>query len=124
LDCRRANMRLCTNAENRRNQRPLDRGASKYKGVSITKKNTGKKWHASISVSDRIVHLGTFCTEEEAARSYNAAALVHYGEFANLNTIEGLTYEESIVAPAYSGKPGRPSRSELASRDAESRLAA
>lgn len=36
-----------------------------------------------------MIYLGSFATEIDAARAYNAAALEHFKEFAHLNIIEG-----------------------------------
>lgn len=80
LDNRRANLRLCTFAENRRNSRALG-GHSRFKGVS--RKNG--KWCAQIRVAERQVHLGYFRVEAAAAAAYDAAAREHFGEFARLN---------------------------------------
>jgi len=98
LDCRRENMRICTNAQNRMNNHSRT-GKSAFKGVWFSAKNANRQWRANISVGDKTVHLGGYETEAEAARAYNAAALKHYGEFACLNEIPGMTYEESITAP-------------------------
>ena len=109
LDCRRDNLRLCTNAENRRNQRS-NRGHSRFKGVSLNRGNRRRKWQAAISINDKTISLGSYHSETEAARAYNAAAIWHYGEFARLNKLPGLTYEESITPPIRNRKPGRPAR--------------
>jgi hypothetical protein len=109
LDCRRANLRLCTNAENRRNMRK-SRGKSRFKGVCPCASNTNRKWEAYIWLNNKKIPLGTYATEEEAARAYNAAALHYHAEFANLNTIPGLSHEESVVPPVRNRKPGRPYR--------------
>lgn len=106
LDCRRANLRLCTDAENRRNMRKT-RGASRFKGVSVDPRQPGKPWCASIHYENKKVSLGSYETEVEAARAYNAAAVELHGQFANLNVIAGMTYEESILAPARNRRPGR-----------------
>jgi hypothetical protein len=107
LDCRRENMRVCTNAENRRNMRKT-RGASRFKGVAKCRTNANRIWHAYIWFNNRKINLGCYPTEEEAARAYNAAALQYHGEFACLNEIPGLTYEESTTAPVRNRRPGRP----------------
>lgn len=79
------NLRLSTRAENNRNKgkmrtRPT---TSRYVGVSYHK---GKgKWQAYITCDGKRLHLGTFPTEEEAARSYDAAALRLFGRFARPN---------------------------------------
>ena len=79
LDCRRENMRLCTNTENIRNQKP--RRLGEYKGVQ----RRGRGWDALITVNYKVVSLGRFASEEAAARAYDAAAKKYHGEFARLN---------------------------------------
>lgn len=79
LDCRRENMRLCTNTENLYNQKPRRQG--EYKGVQ----KSGYRWDALITVNYEVISLGRFASEEAAARAYDAAARRHHGEFARLN---------------------------------------
>lgn len=109
LDCTSGNLRICSNAQNRKNTRKT-RGSSRFKGVCRNRTNSTRIWEAYIWVDNRKIGLGSYETEEDAARAYNAAAIVHHGEFARLNIIEGLSHEESIVAPARNSKPGRPAR--------------
>lgn len=109
LDCRRANMRLCTNAENRRNTKK-HRGASQYKGVAANKTNSRRRWEAYVWFENKKIGLGSYETEVEAARAYNAAAIEYHQEFAKLNVIEGLTDEESRTPPVRNRKLGRPGR--------------
>ena len=65
------------------NQKPRI-ATSKYKGVCFHKlKNL---WTAYIRDSSRrILHLGYFKDEEDAAIMYNVAAQFFYGEYAYLN---------------------------------------
>lgn len=82
LNNRRSNLRLCTKAQNCRNNR--GRGsASGFKGVSWYPRYG--RWVAGICVDYRSVTLGYFDTRELAALAYDAAALLHFGEFACLN---------------------------------------
>ncbi len=78
------NLRLVTTSQNHMNRRPKASGSSRYKGVTRTSRRTS--WMARIGIGGkREKHLGTFKTEEEAARAYDAAAREHFGEFARLN---------------------------------------
>lgn len=107
LDNRRENLRSCSNAENRRNMR-VCRGVSKFKGVAKAPGNTGRPWASYINFEGKKISLGSYETEVEAARAYNHAALQYHQDFAFLNVIEGLSYEESVTAPARNRTPGRP----------------
>ncbi len=81
LDNRRANLRVCTHAENVRNRPVTGKNRSGHKGVYF---NHGK-WRAMIGYGGKAIHLGNFNTIEEAARAYDAAAEHYHGEFAKTN---------------------------------------
>lgn len=83
LDNRRANLRICTNAQNCRNRTINTNNTSGYKGVSWNKAN--KKWTAYIKLNWKLVFLGNFVNKEDAAIAYDKAAQELYGEFARLN---------------------------------------
>lgn len=84
LDNRRSNLRICTRAENGRNRKPdLRVKSSRHKGVWWSTEKS--RWLAKIYVNGKRICLGTFTVEDDAARSYDAAALVHHGAFACLN---------------------------------------
>ncbi len=87
LDNRRENLRLCTNSQNQAN-RQVFRGASPFKGVCWQQRPNGTgAWKAQLIVESKVVYLGVFKTDLEAASAYNDAALQHFGEFAHLNDL-------------------------------------
>lgn len=85
LNNQKTNLRKATNSQNqanipKRTNRPMQ---SRYKGVSW---GCGKdSWRARVTRNGKKHSLGTFRTEEDAARAYDAAALRMFGEFAFLN---------------------------------------
>ena len=85
LDNRKANLRLCTVAQNNRNARPCTgpNKTSKYKGVSFDKNRN--RFAASIKHHRKIYFLGRFKNETDAAKAYDKAAKKYFGEFAYLN---------------------------------------
>lgn len=84
----KSNLRLCTHAENLRNQKNKDNFTSKYKGVCFSKRD--KKWRASIMINYKHIHLGFHKNEIDAAKAYNKAALENFGKYARLNIISDL----------------------------------
>lgn len=78
-DNRRANLRLCSRAENSRNM-PA-RSVSGFKGVTKNK----HRWYALIQVDGVTHRLGSFTDPVIAARAYDEAAKRLHGEFAKLN---------------------------------------
>lgn len=85
LNNQRTNLRAVTLSQNASNRRSKLNGTSKYLGVNWHKKE--KRWNASIRKNGKLVCLGGFSKEEDAALAYNTGALKLHGEFANLNKV-------------------------------------
>jgi hypothetical protein len=80
-DNRLSNLRLATNAQNCRNQKPR-RSKSGLKGAAWC--DTRKEYVATIRTEPgKRKRLGRFKTAEEAHEAYKAAAKIYHGEFAN-----------------------------------------
>lgn len=81
----RANLRICTRAENNRNCNRVQRTSmAGLKGVRLTK--SGKRWEARISFDGRLRSLGCFPLKESAGAAYDRAARELFGEFAAPNS--------------------------------------
>jgi hypothetical protein len=86
LNNRRDNLRPTTAGQNAKNRMKHREKFSKFKGVA--KSNwRAKKFKASIRIDRKLIHLGYFDSELEAAARYNEAAEAGFGEFAHLNRI-------------------------------------
>ncbi|OAJ75137.1 hypothetical protein AYJ08_05835 [Brevibacillus sp. SKDU10] len=85
LNNQKSNLRICSKAQNNRNQRIKTNNKSGYKGV-YWREEKGK-WQGSMRHNSKTVYLGLFTDQEEAARAYNQKAVELFGEFARLNEI-------------------------------------
>jgi len=88
LDNRRANLRVCSPAENKRNCKMSVKNTTGFKGVSYHKQ--AMKWRAMIMVNGKKIHLGLFICILKAAKTYDEAAIKYFGEFACTNKSMGL----------------------------------
>ena len=88
LNNRRENLRPCTPAQNAANTGAHVKWSgdgSSYRGVYTDRRRGRSRWYSRIKIHGQDVYLGTFPTEEAAARAYDAALLKCHGEFARLN---------------------------------------
>lgn len=88
IDNRRDNLRICESLDNQRNMRLAKNNTSGFKGV-VLRSDTGR-WAAQLSLNLKHLTLGCYDTAEEAARAYDAGAILHFGEFALTNAKLGL----------------------------------
>jgi hypothetical protein len=88
FDNRKCNLRFCTHSENSKNRTKFKiLQNKKFKGVSLNKNDNIKSWSAQIGYNGKVIFLGTFYSEIEAAQAYNEAALKYHAEYSNLNKI-------------------------------------
>lgn len=84
-DNRKENLRVCTDAENKRNRGRSRANKTEFKGA-YWQKQIGR-WYSRIQLDGKSIYLGTFSTAQEAAQAYNEAAKKYHGEFAYANPI-------------------------------------
>ena len=86
LDCRQANLRDCTVAQNQMNRRKRSMiTSSRFKGA--TRFAERRLWTAQLKAGGRRWFLGNWADEEDAALAYDVAAQIAFGEFASLNGV-------------------------------------
>jgi hypothetical protein len=83
LDNRKSNLREADKKQNGRNRPAQKMSTSKYKGVSWVPRL--QKWLSQITVDGKNTYLGIFNDEVLAAKAYDAAANLYFGEFAWTN---------------------------------------
>ena len=86
LNNQKSNLRLCNKAQNKMNSIAHRGSSSKYKGVALRENG---KWRSIIRINKKLLHLGTFVSEVEAAEAYNRMATELFGDFARLNQLTG-----------------------------------
>lgn len=83
LNNQRTNLRPATRAQQSANSPKVVGRTSQFKGVSRALRPVG--WKAHIRAGGKVHHLGYFKDEQVAARAYDQAARLHFGEFARPN---------------------------------------
>ena len=82
LDNRRKNLRICTNAENRRNQKLSKTNKSGFKGIYWHKRVN--KWVVQISFNNKNIWGGCYSDKNEAVGARNELVVKYHGSFARL----------------------------------------
>jgi len=83
LDNRRCNLRTCYKGENSRNRGHNSNNTSGYKGVGWATHQ--KMWRARIMNNRKMIHLGYFKNQEDAAKAYDSASTKYFGDFSSKN---------------------------------------
>jgi hypothetical protein len=81
----RYNLRIASGSQNKYNIKKYGVRSSTYKGVCWREQN--QKWQSQIAANGKLIYLGCFKDEVEAAKAYNVAALKYHGEYARLNDV-------------------------------------
>ncbi|MEE8113774.1 MAG: HNH endonuclease [Nitrososphaerales archaeon] len=81
LNNRIENLRECTHTQNMRNRTKVKNTSSGYTGVYLSR----NRWQAQIKIEGKQTRIGSFTTEEEAARAYDYRLLQVDPEFGNFN---------------------------------------
>lgn len=84
LDNRKANLRVCSDLQNKWNLPKQKRNKSGYKGVT----RHSNLWRATIVVNGKQKSLGYHKEKLDAARAYDKAALEYFGEYAAINGVD------------------------------------
>lgn len=89
LNNQRFNLRIATRTQQNQNRGLFQSNKIGYKGVTFHTQT--QKWHSRIRHNRLLVSLGLYKSPEEAARAYDRAAKIYFGEFAFLNFPEEKT---------------------------------
>jgi hypothetical protein len=83
------NCRWATRTTQMRNRRGKSNGSSIFKGVvRRATGDRGKPFRARIRVIGKLINLGSFDSELEAAAAYDQAAIKHFGTDAYINNVK------------------------------------
>lgn len=107
LDCRSANLRICTKSENNRNKAAQANNSSKcgYKGVALYPDGL---YRAQIAMHGKTRCIGFFDTAKDAALAYDVFSRRHHGEHGYVNFPDATKDEiDAITLQIMSSKTRR-----------------
>lgn len=112
LNNQKNNLRFCTNKQNLVNRKTgkLAKTTSKYKGVFKNTSFNKYPWFSQIKVDERVIYLGSFQKEEDAARTFDKASIVAHGEFAKLNFEDSKTILLNEISQDYKKRQALPTQ--------------
>ena len=91
LDNTRANLCICSHAQNISHQRVQRNKKSGIKFKGVTRQTLAPHtFKVAIEVRTKRINLGTYRSQIEAAKAYDRAAIRYFGEFALTNKSAGL----------------------------------
>jgi hypothetical protein len=83
------NCRWSTPEQQAQNRRKIKETRSKYKGIVFDR----GKWRAKLMVGGKVIELGRYDLEEDAAKAYDDAVPKYHGEFACPNNLNFTAVE-------------------------------
>lgn len=90
-DNRIKNLRQANRSQNARNRGASKGGTSQFCGVSLARRYKSKPWNAAIRAGGKLIYIGRFATEKDAALAYDMEAKKLHGDFARLNFPDGAS---------------------------------
>lgn len=91
VDNRSCNLRFVNHCQNRVNVGKKKNTKNKFKGITFNKRKN--KWQAQIGHNYKNITIGSFDSQEDAAKAYDKKAQELYGEYARLNFSEVILRE-------------------------------
>jgi hypothetical protein len=76
------NLRPATKSQNAINSKMRSTNTSGFRGVYWNGRRS--KWHARLTIDNKVKHLGYFDSVEEASKKYQEICKLHFGEFSVL----------------------------------------
>jgi|WetSurMetagenome_2_1015567.scaffolds.fasta_scaffold51455_5 hypothetical protein len=96
FDCRKKNLRNCTDFENYKNYPKPITNKSGYKGVHCDNRLKKNKWIAQISINNHNTYIGSFSTPELAYKAYLKESKKYHGCFARKEITRNVLLAPSV----------------------------